>query len=139
MTIDRKKFKEKVTSMFPSGVKLVITDKQYAFPSSDFLFIDFKLYWLNVKSSYSPKEDCEDQAFAYLLEAQRAHRDSEHEDDGFAVGVCFYLKNGERDRGHGINFALLDGESKPRFIEPQTGNEIILTVLEWNSIFFVCV
>jgi len=121
------------------GVPCVLADKDYAAPTSSFLFGDEVLEEWNVYCEAHPylkKRDCDDFAFKYKDFMQEHHVASEFPEDGFAVGVVFYLVGGDKTKGHAITWALTEDRGLI-YIESQTGLELVMSAAEFASRFFV--
>ena len=129
---------DKIHKAFEGVELFVLADGDYAAPTSHWLLDTWKVQWLELLEElpYSKRHDCDDFAFEYKIAVQHQHAESEFPDDGFAVGVCFYLVGGDRERGHAINWALTEDVALI-FIEPQSGEQIQLTDAEKATIFFV--
>ena len=118
---------------------IMLADKDYAAPTSIFLFSDevlaaWKLYC--DAHPYVKKHDCDDFAFEYKSFMQGLHAQSKFPEDGFAVGVVFYLVGNDPTKGHAICWALTEDRGLI-YIEPQTGLELVMSATEVGSRFFV--
>lgn len=124
-----------IRTIFADVHTVIVADAEYTLPTKEILLGAFKEKWVAQKQDYELRYDCDDFAFAYKIESQKKHACGDTETDGQAIGVVFYLVDGNPMKGHAINWA--DTDQGLIYIEPQTGEEVELTTGELASRFFV--
>jgi hypothetical protein len=118
--------------------KTTFSDENFNLPKSEWIFDKF-YPWFHEEltrygvSEWNKKFDCDDFAAFFRILAQICHKKSKGSTDGLAVGEIHYDQ--ENTGPHAINVVLT--EKGPIFIEPQTGEQLILTKNEQNSIYRV--
>jgi len=118
--------------------KCLFTDNDYNLPKKAWVlgpFYDFfikELGRLNI-SVWDKKFDCDDFSSMFRLFAQICHKASKGEAEGIAVSEIGYIK--ESGEQHAITCAFTD--KGPIFLEPQTGEPLLLTDNEIQSIYRV--
>lgn len=122
-----------VAKLYPARV--TFSDEFFNLPSYDWVFNAFYPYFqkelrrLKI-DGWSNKFDCEDFTKFFKTLAQACHKSSKGTAEGLAVGEISYTKtSGEY---HSIN--IIETEKGLIFLEPQTGESLILTENEKNSI-----
>jgi hypothetical protein len=130
--------------------KLFLTDTDYEIPTHDWIGGKFyNLYrnwlWKNNRERWTTYSDCDNFAFMFMVFANLCHAKTmdarkklgQKTYQGIAVGVVFYMINGDNTRGHAINFIHTDKGIE--FLEPQDGSWVKLTDKERASAWFaVC-
>ncbi len=118
--------------------KVAFSDKNFNLVKSSWVFDKFYPWFQGELARYgvsdwSKKFDCDDFAAFFRILCQICHKKSGGNTDGLAVGEVSYEQGDVSP--HAINVVLT--EKGPIFIEPQTGNQLILTKNEQNSIYRV--
>lgn len=125
--------------------RVSVTDSNYISPSKS--WVEKKLYknfynWLveNNLQKWQKYKDCDNYAFALRVFANMCHAKTmqvyeqagRQVFEGLSLGVMFYLINGERGRGHAVNFTI-QNDGTILYIEPQTGKWFDFTQEEKKS------
>jgi len=124
--------------------KYGIADSKYNLPSRSWVFNEFATSLKSVLSYFktsvwmNENNDCDNFAICAAWLAQTLHSNTnKFSGTGLAIGEFFYKS--ELLKGlHAINFAIIkeDGELKLVFFEPQTGEELNLSMEERMSCYF---
>jgi len=146
-----------------SQINAMVTDEEYWLPSKEFitkkLLPSYKKYMKDNKINYSRKFDCDDFSALFKSFSQKFYTDLviNKTPQAIAVGEIYYRKISTFktdfsflallpmklpieipitvEENHAINVVILD-DTSIIFIEPQSGEEINLTIKEGKSIFF---
>lgn len=118
--------------------KVIFSDSEYNLPTNSYVFNKFypffqkELFRLKI-DGWSQKFDCEDYAKMFKTLMQACHQNSDGDAEGIAVAEIHY----KRDSGdnHAINAIITD--KGLIFLEPQTGESLVLSENEEKSIYFV--
>lgn len=118
--------------------KTTFSDENFNLPKGEWIFNKFYPWFQGELARYGVAEwnkkfDCDDFAAFFRILAQICHKKSKGSTDGLAIGEIHY--ESEKLGPHAINAVLT--EKGPIFIEPQTGEQLILTKYEENSIYRV--
>lgn len=132
------------------NANIYVSDTEYSIPKSSWLTGDFySLYrsWTIRERLYEWKSyhDCDNKSITFMAFAAMCHsktmaaRQKEGKDtvQGIAVGMIFYLINGNKKKGHAIN--VVHSEKGIQFFEPQNGRILNLTKKERDSIWMVII
>lgn len=114
--------------------RIVTADSDYAVPERDWL-LGVARTLASERAPYSAANDCDKFAMALKLKAQELHAKANPGIDGLVVGICFY-KPDAMATGHAINWSITEGRAL-WFLEPQTGEELVLSSSERRSVSFV--
>lgn len=125
-----------VAKLYPSHV--IFEDETYNLPTFDFVFNKFYPFFQKELNrlkivNWTSKFDCEDFAKMFKVLMQACHQNSSGNAEGLAVAEIHY----RRDKGdnHAINAVITD--KGLIFVEPQTGESLILSKNEEKSIYYV--
>ncbi|MCP3685417.1 MAG: hypothetical protein GY861_22425 [bacterium] len=133
--------------MFENVEHVIVPDSSYALLTKKFLlgggYSGYESWLFDFVSigGWNYRFDCDDRAASYKLYMRGLHYyHNQNNADGaesVAVGDCYYLL--AKDKGHAINVAIIyeDNDYRKLYIEPQSGNELELSDLERNSIWYV--
>lgn len=130
------------------NANIYLSDTDYSIPKSSWLTGDFyNLYrkWTSKERLYEWKEyhDCDNKSVTFMAFASMCHaktmaareREGKETVQGIAVGMIYYLINGDKNRGHAIN--VVHSDKGIQFLEPQNGRILNLTTKERDSIWLV--
>ncbi len=118
--------------------KVIFSDENYNIPTTEWVFNKFYPWFQGELKRYGVSEwtkkfDCDDFAAFFRILAQICHKKSKGTTDGLAIGEVHYEQSDASF--HAVNVVLT--EKGPIFIEPQTGQQLILTKDEEKSIYRV--
>ena len=130
------------------NANITVSDIDYACPSEGWIrgkFYHNFSWWMenNGVKKWKTYTDCDNKAFAYFVCANISHaktmqaRESASMEtyEGISVGVMFYRIGGNKNSGHAINVIFTN--DKLMYIEPQTGEQLLLTQKELDSCWYV--
>ncbi len=118
--------------------KVIFSDNEYNLPTYSYIFNKFypyfqkELFRLKI-DGWSQKFDCEDFAKLFKTLIQACHAQSKGNAEGIAVAEIHYKR--EDGVNHAINAIITD--KGLIFLEPQTGESLVLTENEEKSIYYV--
>ncbi len=143
-TIDNKSIISKILAIYPYS-KVFCLDSKYATVNITWLTTEYYQEFRKELSrvgiiNWSEQFDCDHFARYYTsyLETKYFSENFMNKSgpQSVAVGVVFYLVNGDENRGHAINCAI-DDNDEIIIIEPQNGKIVILSDKEKESVFLV--
>jgi hypothetical protein len=153
VTIDQLQLREILGKNIPSvhTSKIFVSDAFYCMYTDDYITRDGHskfIKWLYNRGifKWKPSFDCDNYAESFRVYLQIIHSKAvsdsliSAERQSVAIGVVWYYKDGVG--GHAINVYVTHDSTNSnalRFFEPQTGEIIILTEPELNSISFILI